>query len=76
MPPAAAVHHLLVSQNRATLRAPVDQGLLAVSQTTFEHLQKEPLVPAIILRLAGGDFAVPVITELEPAVRRLHLGNV
>ena len=72
MPPAAAVHHLLVGQHGGALRTPVDQRLLAIGQAALEHLQEEPLVPAIVFGLAGGDFAIPVVGEREAAVRLLH----
>ena len=57
MPPAAAVHYLLVGQHRTALRTPVHQRLLAIGQPALQHFQKEPLVPAIIFGLAGGHFA-------------------
>src|SRR5258706_8301726 len=76
MPPAAAVHHLLIGQDRAAFRAPVHQRLLAVRKIAFEHLQKEPLIPAIVFRLACRDFAIPVIAEGETPMRLLHVGDV
>ena len=70
--PAAAFHHLLVGQHGGALGAPVDQRLLAVGQAALQHLEEEPLVPAVIFGLAGGDFAVPVVAEGEAAVGLLH----
>src|ERR1019366_522096 len=60
--PAAAFHYLLVGQHGGALGAPVDQGALAVGQTALQHFEEEPLVPTIIFGLAGGNFAVPIVT--------------
>ena len=77
MPPAAAVvDYLLISQHRGALRAPVHQGFFAIRDTALQHLEKKPLVPAIVIGLAGGDLAIPVVAELKPAVRGLHLGDI
>ncbi len=74
--PAAALDHLLVRQHRGALGTPVDQRLLPVGQPALQHLEKKPLVPAVVLGLAGGDFAVPVVTEGEAAVGLLHRRDV
>ena len=64
MPPAPPLDHLLVRQHRRTLRAPVHLRLLPVRQPGLEHLQKQPLVPPVVVRQAGCDFSVrPVITQ-------------
>ena len=47
------------------LRAPVHEAALAIGQAALEHAQKKPLVPAIVFRLAGGNFAPPVVAEAE-----------
>ena len=70
--PAAAFHHLLIGQHGGALGAPVDQRFLAVGQAALQHLEEEPLVPAVVFGLAGGDFAVPVVAEGEAAVGLLH----
>jgi len=59
--PAAAVDDLLIGQGRLATGAPVDAGGLLVRQAAFQHLQKNPLVPAVIFRQAGRDFPLPVI---------------
>ena len=74
--PAAAVHHLLVGQHGLALRAPVHQAALAVGQPALQHAQEKPLVPAVIFRLAGGNFAPPVVAEAEAPADRLHLRDV
>ena len=64
VPPAVAVvHDLFVRQHRAALRTPVHSALLPIRQPALQHAQEEPLVPAIIFRLAGGNLPPPVITE-------------
>ena len=76
MPPAAAVHHLLVRQYRGALRAPVDLAFLAVDQPLLVHAQEEPLVPAVVLGQAGGDLGSPVVPQAEPLHLPLHGGDV
>ena len=60
--PAAALLHLVVGQH-AVLLAPVDLHLLAVDQAQLEELGEQPLRPAVVLRLAGDDLALPVEAE-------------
>ena len=74
--PAATIHHLLIGEHGGALRAPVDQRALAVSQAALQHLEEEPLVPAVVFRLAGGDFAVPIVAEGEAPVRLLHCRDI
>ena len=76
MPPAAAVHHLLVGQHGGALRAPVHLALLAVDQPFLVHAQKEPLVPAVVLGQAGGDFGGPVVAQAQAQHLPLHGGDV
>ena len=61
--PAAAVDHLLVGEHGLALGAPVDLGLGAVGEAPLEHLDEEPLVPLVVVGLAGGDLAVPVVED-------------
>src|SRR5665213_3044171 len=76
MPPAAAVDHLLICQHRGALHAPVHERLFAIGDSALQHLQEEPLVPAIVFRLARGYFTIPVITKRKAPVRLLHASNV
>ena len=70
VPPAASARqHLLVGQHGGALRAPVHLALLAIGQAALVELQEEPLVPAVVLRQAGGDFLRPVVGEAQA----LHL---
>ena len=75
--PAASIgEDLFVRQHGRTLRAPVHLAFLTVSQPLLEELEKEPLVPAVVFRKAGRDFARPVVGEAEALHLRLHIGNV
>ena len=74
--PAAAIHHLLVGEHGATLRAPVDAAFFAIRQTLFIKLEEEPLIPAVVVGKAGGDFAGPIVGEAEAVHLRLHFGDV
>src|SRR5262249_57150939 len=70
--PAASAHHLLVSQHGGTLRAPVHLALLAIGEAALVKLEEKPLVPAIVLGLARGNFRRPVVGEAQAVHLRLH----
>ena len=76
MPPAAAIHYLLIGQHGGALRAPVDQRLFAIRQAALQHFEEEPLVPAVIVRLAGRELARPVDREPHRLHLRFHVGDV
>ena len=57
---AESADYLLIGQHRLTVGTPVDVGGFAVRQPTVVHLQEKPLVPVVILRVAGVQGAVPV----------------
>src|SRR6266850_1946997 len=64
-PAVTAVDDLFVGKDGAALGAPVDATLFAIGEATLEHAQKKPLIPTIVLGIAGGDFAAPVVAETE-----------
>jgi len=72
-PAVAAVDDLLVGQHGAALRTPVDATFFAIGQATLEHAQKKPLIPTIVLGIAGGDFAAPIVTEAEATENTLEI---
>ncbi len=74
--PAAVVDNLLVGQHGHIVRAPVDGGGLLVDQTLLVELGEEPLLPAVVVRLAGGDFTIPVITQTQHLQLVLHVFDV
>ena len=74
--PAAAVDHLLVREHRLVDRVPVDDAGLLVRNAALEHAQEEPLVPAVVLGLAGRQLAIPVEGEAELLQLALHVGDV
>ena len=51
-------------------------ALRAVGDPLLQHAQEEPLVPAVVLRVAGGDLAAPGVAEAEPLELALHRGDV
>ena len=59
-PFALTCDHLLISQNCLAVGAPIDCTELAIGQTALKHLQEEPLVPAVVTRVAGVQDSVPV----------------
>jgi hypothetical protein len=74
--PAAAADHLFVSQNHLTVRAPVDLPLGPVSQAFLIKLQEEPLGPFVVIRLASGNFPVPVVFHAPGPKLALELPDV
>src|SRR6266566_1227931 len=77
MPPAVtAVYHLFVRQHGAALRAPVHAALFPVRQPSLQHAQEEPLVPAVIFRLASRDFPSPVVAEPEAPQHALKFRDI
>jgi len=74
--PATAVDDLLVGEDGCALRAPVDLALFAVDEAFLIHAEEEPLVPAIVVGQAGGDFSGPIVAEAETQHLALHGGDV
>ena len=74
--PATAFVHLFVGKHGFIVRAPVHRGRFFVNQTFFVKLGKKPLFPFIVIRFAGGDFAIPVKPEAQKLKLFLHIGNV
>src|SRR6267378_6810315 len=75
-PAVAAVDDLLVGQDGAALGTPVDAALFAIGEAALEHAQKKPLIPTIVLGIAGGDFAAPIVTEAEATENTLKFIDV
>src|SRR5262249_51829642 len=59
--PASACNHLLIGKNGLAAGAPVHGAFFPVSETFFKEADEEPLIPAVIFRLAGCEFAAPVV---------------
>ena len=74
--PAGAVAHLLVRQHGLAARAPVDRAAALVGEPALQHAQEEELLPAVVRGIAGGQLAVPVVGEAEPAQLRPHARDV
>src|SRR5690606_36216279 len=70
---ALALDDLLIGEHGLILGAPVDQAVLAVGQTAFEEPEEEPLVPAVVLGVAGVQTTGPVQRD-GVAPERLGLG--
>ena len=74
--PSLSVDHLLVRQNRIINRVPVDDGLLPVRDPLFKKFQEHRLLVAVIIRIAGSDFAVPVNRQSHGLQLRAHGGDI
>src|SRR4051812_47839068 len=76
MAPAATVNHLLIRKYGAAFRAPIQERFLSIREAALQHLEKEPLVPAIVLGFATRDFAIPVDGKTDALHLRLHMRDV
>ena len=66
--PAAPVGALdLLARQRAVVRAEVDRRVLPVGQPGLQELQEEPLVPPVVVGVAGDDLARPSRTSRPSA---------
>ena len=74
--PTLAVNHLFIGEHRLVYRIPVDYGIFAVSETLFDKTGKEPLLPAVVIGLAGGDLARPVVGKAHALQLRAHMRDV
>ena len=74
--PAAPVDDLLVGEHGLVHGVPVHLGLAAVGDPLLEQPGEQPLLPAVVLRPAGGELAAPVVGEPELTELRLHVLDV
>ena len=66
VPLTVAVNHLLVREHRLALRTPVHRRLLPNGETSLIELEEDPLRPAIVSRIDGREFVVPIQHEPDP----------
>ena len=59
--PATALDNLLVRQNGLATRAPIHGRIAALDEAALPELLKNPLAPAIVLRVARNNGAIPVV---------------
>jgi hypothetical protein len=74
--PAAAVDHLLVGEHGHVHRIPVHRGEFFVDQALLEQLGEQPLLPLVVVRLAGGQLARPVDGQAEALELPAHVVDV
>ena len=74
--PAFAVNHLFVGQNGHIDRVPVHDGFLAINQAFLEKIDEHRLLKAIIIGIAGRQFAGPIQRPAHRLHLRFHVGDV
>jgi hypothetical protein len=74
--PAPAVDDLFVGQHGAVHRVPVHRGHLLVDQALLEQAREQPLFPAVVIRLAGGQFPAPVDGQAQALQLAAHVVDV
>ena len=73
---AFVADNLLTRQRGVILRTPVHRRQRAVRQAALVHLQEEPLVPDVVLRIAGDDLARPFPHRTHGPQLAAHAGDV
>ena len=74
--PALAVDHLFIGQHGHVDRVPIDLAFLAIDEARFVEIDEQRLLVAVIIRLAGGQFAAPVEREAQPLQLRFHVFDI
>ncbi|OQC23181.1 MAG: hypothetical protein BWX71_02149 [Deltaproteobacteria bacterium ADurb.Bin072] len=74
--PALSVLHLLVGEHGLAAVAPVQKGPVLVHEALLVHPNEEELFPPVIIRVAGGELATPVITETHAFELGLHVLHI
>ena len=74
--PAFAVDDLFVRQHSLINRIPVHHLRLAIGDAFFQHFQEQPLVPLVIVRVAGGDFTRPIERQTQRLHLRFHVSDI
>ena len=74
--PTATIDHLFVGQHRIVDGVPVHHRFLAVGEAFFQEFEEEFLLVAIVLGLAGSDFARPVIRQADGGKLLAHRSDV
>ncbi len=74
--PPPAVDHLLVGQHRLVHRVPVDRRRGAIGQPLLHQPGEQPLLPSVVVRVAGSQLPVPVVAEAQLLELVLHVRHV
>ena len=74
--PALAVNHLFIGQHRLVDRIPVHHGSFLVSQPFLEQFSEKPLLPAVIIGVAGRQLTRPVVTKAQALKLPTHVVDV
>ncbi len=74
--PATPVDDLLIGEHGLIDRVPVHHAGFPVDHPFLEQARKQPLFPAVIGRIAGGNLPFPVVGEPQALELALHLGDV
>src|SRR5690606_35074841 len=74
--PATTVDDLLVGQHGLVDLVPVHGTVLAVDHALLIQTGEQPLLPAVVVGLAGGDFARPVHGQAQRLELGLHVLDV
>ena len=74
--PAEAAFHLLVGQDGLAFGAPVHRGFFLISQAPAEHLDEDQLLPAVVVRIAGGQLPGPVVAVAQGLELVAHIVDI
>ncbi len=74
--PAASVDDLLVGEHGLVHRVPVHHRGLLVGDALLHQAGEQPLLPAVVVRQAGGQLARPVVAEAQRLELAAHVVDV
>ena len=74
--PAAAIHNLLVGEHGLVDGIPIHFGFFFIDQAFFKQAREEPLFPAVVVTVTGGNLATPVIGEAQTLQLLAHVVDI
>ena len=74
--PATPINHLFICEHGLINRIPIDHLSFTIRNPFFQHFQKKPLIPAIVIRTAGSNFARPINCQTHRRHLLFHISNV
>ena len=75
-PPTAPIDHLLVGEHGSVDGTPIHSRLFSVGEVLLPHLDEEPLIPPVVLRVARRKLPLPCVRKAQPSELGLHVLDI
>ena len=75
-PPTAPIDHLLVGKHGSVDGTPIHSRLFSVGEVLLPHLDEEPLIPPVVLRVARRKLPLPCVRKAQPSELGLHVLDI